>query len=188
MLAAPPGAPGPVTTAVELASVGSPLAPPPLAPATDDLFWWLNGGSGLFGSSFAAPAPNALVSANLGLLGNGLLANSCGLVCNGAAGTEANPNGQNGGIFFGDGGAGWNSTTPGVPGGNGGNAGMFSLFGNGGAGGNGADGVGTFAGSAGGDGGNAGIFSLFGNGGAGGKGGNGADRHSRRHRDGRRYR
>ena len=73
MLAAPPGAPGPVTTAIELASVGSPLAPPPLAPATDELFWWLNDASGLFGSSFAAPAPNALLSAIPSLFGNSSL-------------------------------------------------------------------------------------------------------------------
>src|SRR6185312_1437126 len=165
MLAAAPGAP--LTTAIELASVDSVLAPP-LSPANDDPWWLLgNSGNALFGSSVQAPTPNALISANRTLFGN-----SCGLVCNGAAGTIENPNGQNGGILFGNGGAGFNSTTPGVAGGNGGKAGLFG--GNGGAGGNGADGVGTFAGSAGGNGGNAGMLSMFGNGGAGGMGGNGA--------------
>lgn len=34
----------------------------------------------------------------------------CGLICNGTPGTEADPTGGNGGLFFGDGGAGWTST------------------------------------------------------------------------------
>ncbi|MGB3895592.1 MAG: hypothetical protein WA942_15225, partial [Mycolicibacter sinensis] len=34
-------------------------------------------------------------------------ANSCGLWCDGAAGTAADPNGQDGGLFFGNGGAGY---------------------------------------------------------------------------------
>ena len=187
MLAAPPGAPGPVTTAIELASVGSPLAPPPLAPATDELFWWLNDSSGLIGSSFAAPAPNALLAASPSLFGDlGLFGNSCGLVCDGAAGTIENPNGQNGGILFGDGGAGLNSTTPGVAGGNGGMGGLFG--GDGGKGGNGADGVGTFAGSAGGDGGNAGMFVDVRQRWRRRQGRQRRGRHPRRHRDGRRYR
>ena len=42
---------------------------------------------------------------------------------NGADGTAASPNGENGGLIFGSGGAGYNSTTPGVAGGNGGNGG-----------------------------------------------------------------
>lgn len=87
----------------------------------------------------------------------------CGLICNGAAGTEANPHGVGGGWLFGNGGAGWSSTTPGVAGGNGGNGGLF--WGHGGNGGNGG------AGAAGGRGGNAGL--LFGNGGTGGAGGAG---------------
>ena len=183
MLATPPGAPGPITTAIELASVGSPLAPPPLSPRSGDSWWWGDGSQrpalpnfrSSAPSSFRSPAPTALLSASSssGVGGSlfGLFANSCGLVCNGADGTAANPNGQNGGILFGSGGNGWDSTTPGVAGGNGGNAGWFG--GDGGDGGDGADGTGTLAGSNGGDGGNGGKFALFGNGGNGGQGGNG---------------
>ena len=164
MLAAAPGAP--LTTAIELASVDSVLAPP-LSPA-NDVPWWLldNSGNALFGSSFQAPTPNALLSANQTIFGN-----SCGLVCNGADGTAVNPNGQNGGILFGSGGNGFSSTTPGVAGGNGGMAGMFG--GTGGNGGNGVAGVAGVAGSAGGNGGNAGLLALLGKGGNGGMGGNG---------------
>lgn len=83
---------------------------------------------------------------------------ACGLVCNGADGTSAlNPDGQGGGVLFGNGGNGWTSTDPGVAGGNGGQAG---LFGNGGMGGGGDD-------AHGGAGGNA---DLLGNGGDGGAG------------------
>ncbi|WP_233424667.1 cellulase family glycosylhydrolase [Mycolicibacter heraklionensis] len=85
------------------------------------------------------------------------------VIGNGADGTEANPNGGNGGWLFGDGGAGWNSTTDGVAGGHGGSA--VGIFGNGGAGGDGG------AGAVGGDGGAAGW--LFGNGGHGGDAGDG---------------
>jgi hypothetical protein len=46
----------------------------------------------------------------------------CGLICNGTPGTEADPAGGNGGLFFGDGGAGWTSTEAGLAGGNGGDA------------------------------------------------------------------
>jgi hypothetical protein len=42
----------------------------------------------------------------------------------GADGTADNPNGQDGGLLFGNGGAGWTSTTAGVGGGNGGNGGL----------------------------------------------------------------
>ena len=79
---------------------------------------------------------------------------------------EANCNGQDGGLLWGNGGAG-------AFGGNGGNAGF--LFGNGGAGGAGVDAVYeeealVSAATAGGKGGNAGFF--LGDGGAGGAGGN----------------
>ena len=57
---------------------------------------------------------------------------------NGADGTADHPDGFNGGIFFGNGGNGYTSTTPGVAAGNGGAGGFF--FGNGGNGGNGANG------------------------------------------------
>ncbi len=84
------------------------------------------------------------------------------LIGNGAAGTEADPTGGAGGLLFGDGGAGWNSTEAGVAGGNGGDAGFLGDGGVGGEGGAGADG---------GDGGDGG--SLIGIGGDGGNGGNG---------------
>jgi alkylhydroperoxidase family enzyme len=89
----------------------------------------------------------------------------CGLVCNGADGTHAHPNGFSGGWLSGRGGDGWSSTEAGVAGGNGGASGL--LFGTGGAGGAGGSGA---AGGAGGDGG-----LLSGNGGAGGDGGAGAN-------------
>jgi alkylhydroperoxidase family enzyme len=108
----------------------------------------------------------------------------CGLICNGADGTQADPDGVGGGWLFGDGGDGWSSTVAGVAGGKGGNGGL--LWGNGGNGGDGGAGVngsngttglnagrgadGT-AGGAGGAGGNAGL--LFGRGGSGGAGGAG---------------
>ncbi|OBG02156.1 cellulase family glycosylhydrolase [Mycolicibacter sinensis] len=85
------------------------------------------------------------------------------VIGNGAAGTEAHPDGGPGGWLFGDGGAGWNSTTDGVAGGHGGAAGIFGDGGDGGDGG---------AGAAGGDGGAGGW--LMGNGGHGGDAGNGA--------------
>ncbi len=54
------------------------------------------------------------------------------LIGDGANGTAENPDGQNGGLLFGNGGNGFTQTTAGVAGGNGGSAG---LIGNGGAGG-----------------------------------------------------
>src|SRR5262245_16073046 len=92
-LASPPGAPPPVTAspAVHLGSFDSLLAP--ASPATDDLWWWPDGGGDLIGSSFATPTLN-LISFDIG--------NSCGLICDGADGTAASPNGQNGGLLFGN--------------------------------------------------------------------------------------
>ena len=85
------------------------------------------------------------------------------LVGNGADGTAMDPNGGDGGLWFGDGGNGWDSDQAGYAGGNGGDAlGFFGSGGEGGAGGLGA---------AGGDGGDAG--SLFGIGGDGGHAGAG---------------
>ncbi|MGB3475676.1 MAG: PGRS repeat-containing protein, partial [Mycobacterium sp.] len=55
------------------------------------------------------------------------------LIGNGAAGTELNPDGGDGGLWFGDGGAGWSSDADGVAGGNGGDA--LGWLGNGGDGG-----------------------------------------------------
>ena len=136
--------------------MGTPL---PLAPIEDE--WWLD----LIGSSAApnAPALAAAAISNLDL--------PCGLICNGADGTEEHPDGQAGGLLIGNGGDGWDSDTAGVAGGRGGNGGL--LIGDGGNGGYGADapyeaGAKTDA-TAGGDGGQAGL--LFGNGGWGGEGG-----------------
>ena len=87
------------------------------------------------------------------------------LIGNGADGTgQLDPNGGDGGLWFGDGGNGWDSDESGVAGGSGGDAAGF--FGNGGDGGDGG------AGAGGGDGGNGG--SLFGIGGDGGNAGDGA--------------
>lgn len=89
------------------------------------------------------------------------------LIGNGAAGTAADPAGGAGGLWFGDGGGGWDSTVPGEAGGDGGSAG---IFGDGGIGGSGGDGA------AGGEGGAGGSFmGLGGEGGAGGAGGAGGD-------------
>ncbi|WP_131812961.1 carboxymuconolactone decarboxylase family protein [Mycolicibacterium peregrinum] len=87
----------------------------------------------------------------------------CGLICDGAAGTQANPNGVGGGWLLGNGGAGWSSTVAGVDGGRGGAGGLL--------GGNGGDGGAGGLGAGGGRGGNAGL--LGGNGGRGGDGGSG---------------
>jgi endoglycosylceramidase len=86
------------------------------------------------------------------------------LIGNGADGTALDPNGGDGGLWFGDGGNGWDSDQAGVAGGSGGDAAGF--FGSGGEGGSG--GLGAW----GGDGGDAG--SLFGIGGDGGNAGAGA--------------
>ncbi len=106
------------------------------------------------------------IDSDLGIQVNGAINTLFGstVIGNGADGTEDNPDGGNGGWLFGDGGAGWNSTTDGVAGGHGGSA--VGLFGNGGAGGDGG------AGAVGGDGGAAGW--LWGNGGNGGDAGDGA--------------
>ena len=84
------------------------------------------------------------------------------LLGNGVNGTAASPNGQAGGLLFGNGGTGFSETASGVAGGAGGAAG---LLGNGGAGGTGG------ASAAGGAGGHGGW--LFGTGGTGGQGGAG---------------
>ncbi|MFL0177997.1 cellulase family glycosylhydrolase [Mycobacterium sp. SMC-15] len=106
------------------------------------------------------------IESDLGIQVNGAINTLFGstVIGNGADGTEDNPDGGDGGWLFGDGGAGWNSTTDGVAGGHGGSA--VGLFGNGGAGGDGG------AGAVGGDGGAAGW--LWGNGGHGGDAGDGA--------------
>lgn len=86
------------------------------------------------------------------------------LIGNGAAGTAADPNGGAGGLWFGDGGSGYDETAnAGIAGGNGGAAGWFGNGGDGGDGGIGAEG---------GNGANGG--SVLGDGGVGGEGGAGA--------------
>jgi endoglycosylceramidase len=85
------------------------------------------------------------------------------LIGDGAAGTPLDPDGGPGGLWLGDGGAGWNSDQAGIAGGSGGDA--VGFFGNGGDGGSGG------AGAAGGDGGDGGT--LFGVGGHGGNAGDG---------------
>ncbi|MEB3019825.1 cellulase family glycosylhydrolase [[Mycobacterium] crassicus] len=87
------------------------------------------------------------------------------MIADGAAGTEANPDGGAAGWLFGDGGAGWDNTASGGAGGAGGAAGIFGNGGHGGDGGSGADG------GRGGDGGAGGT--LMGVGGAGGDAGDG---------------
>jgi endoglycosylceramidase len=86
------------------------------------------------------------------------------LIGNGADGTPFDHNGGDGGLWFGDGGNGWDSDQAGVAGGSGGDA--LGFFGNGGDGGLGG------LGASGGDGGDGG--SLFGIGGDGGNAGAGA--------------
>ncbi|ORV45789.1 endoglycoceramidase [Mycolicibacter engbaekii] len=106
------------------------------------------------------------IDSQLGSQVNGVINTLFGstVIGNGADGTEANPDGGNGGWLFGDGGTGWSSTTDGVAGGAGGAA--LGLFGNGGAGGDGG------TGAVGGDGGDGGW--LWGHGGNGGDAGDGA--------------
>ncbi|WP_109519562.1 cellulase family glycosylhydrolase [Mycolicibacter heraklionensis] len=102
------------------------------------------------------------IASDLGQQVSGFLNQISGqfLIGDGADGTAEHPDGGNGGLWFGDGGAGWGSTQAGVAGGDGGAAGWFGNGGDGGDGGLGA------AGGAGGAGG-----SLFGIGGHGGDGG-----------------
>jgi hypothetical protein len=124
----------------------------------------------------------------------------CGLICDGVPGTETDPTGGNGGLLFGDGGAGYDAAAdPGMAGGDGGSAGLIGdggdggggglgadggnggaggeIMGNGGVGGAGGDGTATLAAGNGGDGGSIGQnptdVSALGNGGVGGVGGAG---------------
>ncbi|MCV7078028.1 PE family protein, partial [Mycobacterium szulgai] len=57
------------------------------------------------------------------------------LIGDGAAGTASNPNGGAGGLLYGNGGHGWDSTTAKVAGGRGGDAGLIGAGGAGGTGG-----------------------------------------------------
>ncbi|WP_163705392.1 cellulase family glycosylhydrolase [Mycolicibacter senuensis] len=109
-------------------------------------------------------ATQTWIDSDLGSQVNGVINTLFGstVIGNGIDGTQDNPDGGDGGWLFGDGGAGWDSTTDGVAGGAGGAAGIFGDGGDGGAGG---------AGAAGGDGGAGGW--LWGNGGDGGDAGEG---------------
>ncbi|WP_155772016.1 PE family protein, partial [Mycobacterium asiaticum] len=69
------------------------------------------------------------------------------LIGDGAAGTAANPDGQAGGLLYGNGGAGYTSMSEGIAGGRGGDAGLFGNGGVGGGGGAGAGGIGGAAGT-----------------------------------------
>jgi endoglycosylceramidase len=119
----------------------------------------------LFNQFVYTPTHTALedwINSNLGQQVDGFINTTSGefLIGNGAPGTEADPNGGAGGLWFGDGGKGWDSDEAGVAGGNGGAAGMVGDGGTGGDGGAGADGGDGGAGGSflgvGGDGGNAG--------------------------------
>ncbi|MEB3035213.1 PGRS repeat-containing protein, partial [[Mycobacterium] nativiensis] len=108
----------------------------------------------LFDQLFYSPMhmlSEAWINNPFGEMVNGAINTMAGqyLIGDGIDGTEANPDGGHGGLWFGDGGAGWNSDEAGVAGGNGGNA---IGFGNGGAGGDGG------AGAAGGNGGIGGTW------------------------------
>jgi endoglycosylceramidase len=122
----------------------------------------------LFNQFVYTPTHTALegwINSNVGQQVDGYINTISGefLIGNGAPGTEADPNGGAGGLWFGDGGPGWNSTDPGVAGGTGGDAGVVGDGGAGGDGGTGADG---------GDGGAGGSF--MGDGGHGGDAGAGS--------------
>ena len=115
-----------------LAALGSsadPLAA--LAPAADP-----NAVAEAFQTDFWLPLHSALqawITSPLGMQIDNALnqifdplipAGFCGLICNGAEGTMGDPTGGNGGLWFGDGGAGFNAMNdPGVVGGNGGDVG-----------------------------------------------------------------
>jgi hypothetical protein len=115
----------------------------------------MNGGAAQYAGTEAAVQQNLLNAVDaptLALIDRPLIGP-------GANGTAANPNGQAGGLLFGNGGNGFN--------GEGGAGGAGGLIGNGGAGGGGA------AGGIGGTGGAAGLFGMGGTGGAGVFGGTG---------------
>src|ERR1700722_11555998 len=121
--------------------------------------------SDLFNQFVYTPTHTALedwITSNVGQQVDSFINSVAGsdVIGNGAPGTAADPTGGAGGWLFGDGGAGWNSTDPGVAGGEGGAAGIIGNGGVGGEGGAGADGGDGGAGGSflgiGGDGGNAG--------------------------------
>ncbi|WP_268768025.1 cellulase family glycosylhydrolase [Mycolicibacter heraklionensis] len=135
------------------------------AAATSGVFTDTLSADAWFQQFFYDPVHTAIddwIASDLGQQVSGFLNQISGqfLIGDGADGTAEHPDGGNGGLWFGDGGAGWDSTQAGVAGGDGGAAGWFGDGGDGGNGGLGA------AGGAGGDGG-----SLFGIGGHGGDGG-----------------
>lgn len=150
-----------------------------LTPEWTGSFWGLPGSADetgveiaqLWDTYFYAPfhaSLQAWINSDFGSQVNGVInqifapftENFCGMICNGADGTEFSVNGQAGGLWMGDGGNGWTSNIEGVAGGNGGHAGGIGNGGDGGAGGLGADG---------GNGGHGG--EMWGHGGDGGAGG-----------------
>ncbi|MCV7063465.1 hypothetical protein H7I76_30305 [Mycolicibacterium vaccae] len=133
--------------AVHLVSTESSLEAP-----ADEVWWWLNGVAPQGRSTSQRAGENTAAAVRTSF---------CGLICNGVDGSAENPNGQHGGLLFGNGGNGYF-------GGSGGNGGWIS-----GNGGNAGEGL---PGQAARDGGRAGLFGNGGNGGhaiyggAGGKG------------------
>ncbi|WP_059020545.1 PGRS repeat-containing protein [Mycobacterium sp. M26] len=104
-------------SAITLVSVDAALAPADL--------WWLGDGSHRVGRSAAQPSALA-IDPHVELFGTLIIGN-------GADGTAANPNGGNGGLLWGNGGAGYTPAgASGAQGGNGGNAGLFGTAGAGG--------------------------------------------------------
>ena len=105
LLIAPPGAPGPkpVSAQVQLVSMESVLgAPAPLSPVSQDGPWWWLEGDRLLGEPAWRTNPAAASASLDGLL----LADRCGLICNGADGAAPGEDGQGGGWLFGNGGSG----------------------------------------------------------------------------------
>ncbi|MGB3331468.1 MAG: PGRS repeat-containing protein, partial [Mycobacterium sp.] len=114
------------------------LANPALDPASVIEQWmyapWHTAMESWITSDLGQQINDAINLAYVQMNGVDSLNGACGLICNGVDGTETDPDGGAGGLWFGDGGDGWDSTMQGVAGGDGGAAGFF---GNGGAGGDG---------------------------------------------------
>ncbi|WP_411431135.1 PGRS repeat-containing protein, partial [Mycolicibacterium conceptionense] len=118
------------------------------------------------------------ITSPLGGAVNGVINQVSGqyLIGNGTDGTLENPDGTDGGLWFGDGGDGFDGAADGVAGGDGGDAGWFGDGGQGGAGWAGLDGGdGGQGGSFMGTGGRGGAGGASSNGQAAGSGGNGGD-------------
>jgi len=176
------------TLGSDLSSIGASFAglPSNAAAAADSSNWVETLEQDWFNSSYGQEFDSEI---------NPLFASSstCGLICDGANGTGgdslAAADGQNGGLWFGDGGNGATDAGGdagnlgnggeggnGADGGNGGNGGTGGSFaGDGGNGGTGGDGVAGVNDGTGGNGGNGGNAGLSGTGGTGGDGGSASD-------------